>query len=68
MVQDAVAQGEQHQPAAAVFVAVAGPPRTDVRQRALDGDRMEIQTQTVAEAMSALTDMVDAVERSSAGR
>jgi nicotinamide-nucleotide amidase len=59
---------QEGQPVGTVFVAVAGPDRTDVRQLALDGDRMEIQKQTVAEAMSALTDMVDAVERSSAGR
>jgi nicotinamide-nucleotide amidase len=59
---------QEDQPVGTVFIGVAGPDGTDVRQLALDGDRMEIQKETVAKAMSALTDMVDAVERSSAGR
>lgn len=59
---------QEDQPVGTVFVAVAGPDTTDVRQLALDGDRMEIQKQTVAEAMTALTAMVDADEESSAGR
>ncbi len=59
---------QEDQPVGTVFVGVAGPGDTDVRRLALDGDRMEIQKQTVAEAMSALTAMVDAEERSSAGR
>ena len=60
---------QEDQPVGTVFVGVAGPADTDVRQLALDGGRMEIQKQTVAEAMSALTAMVvDAEERSSAGR
>ena len=60
---------QEDQPVGTVFVGVAGPDDTDVRRLALDGGRMEIQKQTVAEAMSALTAMVvDAEERSSAGR
>ena len=59
---------QEGQPVGTVFVGVAGPDGTDVRRLALDGERMEIQKETVAEAMSALTDMVDAVEGSSAGR
>jgi nicotinamide-nucleotide amidase len=59
---------QEDQPVGTVFVGVAGPDDTDVRRLALDGARMEIQKQTVAEAMSALTAMVDAKERSSAGR
>lgn len=59
---------QEDQPVGTVFIGVAGPQRTAVRQLALDGDRMEIQNQTVAEAMSALTAMVDADEGSSAGR
>ena len=59
---------QEDQPVGTVFVGVAGPDGTDVLRLALDGDRMEIQKQTVAEAMSALMGMMDAVERSSAGR
>ncbi len=59
---------QEGQPVGTVFVGVAGPTGTDVRQLVLDGDRMEIQTKTVAEAMSALTAKVDADERTSAGR
>ncbi|MDZ5622336.1 CinA family protein [Nocardioides bizhenqiangii] len=59
---------QEDQPVGTVFVAVAGADGTDVRRLALDGDRMEIQKQTVAEAMSALTAVVDAEERSAAGR
>lgn len=59
---------QEDQPVGTVFVGVAGPEGTDVRQLALDGDRMEIQKQTVSEALSALGAMVDADERSSAGR
>jgi nicotinamide-nucleotide amidase len=59
---------QEDQPVGTVFVGVAGPDDTDVRRLALDGGRMDIQKQTVAEAMSALTAMVDAKERSSAGR
>jgi PncC family amidohydrolase len=59
---------QEDQPVGTVFVGVAGPDDTDVRRLALDGGRMDIQKQTVAEAMSALTAMVDAQERSSAGR
>lgn len=51
-----------------VFVGVAGPDRTDVVPLALDGERDEIQAQTVTAAMSALTAMVDAVEAAAAGR
>ena len=59
---------QEDQPVGTVFIGVAGPDSTDVRQLALDGDRMEIQKETVAAAMSALTAMVDASERTSAGR
>jgi nicotinamide-nucleotide amidase len=59
---------QEDQPVGTVFVGVAGPDDTAVRRLALDGGRMDIQKQTVAEAMSALTAMVDAKERSSAGR
>ena len=59
---------QEGQPVGTVFVGVAGPDDTDVRRLALDGDRAEIQEQTVAEALSALGSMMDAVERSSAGR
>lgn len=59
---------QEGKPVGTVFVGVAGPDATDVRRLALDGDRAEIQKETVAEALSALGAMMDAVERSSAGR
>lgn len=59
---------QEDQPVGTVFVGVAGPDASDVRALALDGDRMEIQRATVAEALSALGVMMDVVERSSAGR
>lgn len=58
---------QEDQPVGTVFVGVAGPDGTEVHRLALDGDRMEIQQQTVAEALSALGAMMDAVERSAAG-
>jgi nicotinamide-nucleotide amidase len=59
---------QEGQPVGTVFVGVAGPDGTDVRRLALDGGRAEIQKAAVAEALSALGVMMDAVARSSAGR
>jgi nicotinamide-nucleotide amidase len=59
---------QEGKPVGTVFVGVAGPDGTDVRRLALDGGRAEIQKAAVAEALSALWVMMNAVERSSAGR
>ncbi|KAA1426500.1 CinA family protein [Nocardioides antri] len=59
---------QEDQPVGTVFVGVAGPDGTDVRRLALDGDRMAIQKETVAEALSALGATMDDDGGSSAGR
>src|SRR5215203_6225668 len=51
---------QEDQPVGTVFVGIAGPDGTDIHEHALDGDRMEIQRRTVAEAVSALGAMMDA--------
>ena len=53
---------QEGKPVGTVFVAVAGPVGTTVVELDLDGDRAEIQAQTVREAMSALGAMMDTVE------
>lgn len=59
---------QEGRPVGTVFIGVAGPDDSQVVHLALDGDRSEIQVATVARALSALGDMMDAAGRSSAGR
>ena len=59
---------QEGKPVGTVFVGVAGPDGSEVHELALDGERDEIQAATVARALSALGAMMDAVDRSPAGR
>jgi PncC family amidohydrolase len=59
---------QEGKPVGTVFVGVAGPAGTQVHELSLDGDRGEIQAATVSEAMSALGAMMEAVDRTTAGR
>lgn len=59
---------QEGKPVGTVYVGVAGPDGTKVVELSLDGDRADIQAATVSEAMSALGEMMDAVEPAPAGR
>ncbi|WP_306461722.1 CinA family protein [Nocardioides humilatus] len=59
---------QEGKPVGTVFVGVASPSGTQVVALQLDGDRGEIQVSTVSETLSALAGIMEAEERSPAGR
>lgn len=53
---------QEGKPVGTVFIGVAGPDGSKVHELSLEGERDEIQAETVSEALSALGAMMDQVE------